>query len=204
MLVTFVDTLTVSDYFELARFGQIVLFEGGRPRQFTETSPPSVAGYAAHLDDLTRRQVILDDDNNAQNAYLRLGPTAASTSSIRGPTAASRSARRAPTSSAAATWSTASPASCTGRSPGTGADAWRIRPTAATPAAFTVANPRPATPPAVGGAIKAARMNLLNYFTTIDTTPSSTTGPCGPSGTQDCRGADSVAELNRQRERPRS
>ena len=37
MLVTFVDTLTVSEYFELARFGQIELFEGGRPRQFTET-----------------------------------------------------------------------------------------------------------------------------------------------------------------------
>ena len=37
MRVTFVDTLTVSEYFELARFGQIELFEGGRPRQFTET-----------------------------------------------------------------------------------------------------------------------------------------------------------------------
>ena len=44
-------------------------------------------------------------------------------------------------------------------------------------------------------------MNLLNYFTTIDTTASNSTGPCGPSGTLDCRGADSVAELNRQRER---
>ena len=80
-------------------------------------------------------------------------------------------------------------------------DAWRIRPTQATPASFTVANPRPATPPAVGGAIKAASMNLLNYFTTIDTTSSASVGPCGPSGTLDCRGADSVAELNRQRER---
>jgi uncharacterized repeat protein (TIGR01451 family) len=56
-------------------------------------------------------------------------------------------------------------------------------------------------PPAVGGAIKVAGANLLNYFTTIDTTASSSSGPCGPGGTQDCRGADSVAELNRQRER---
>ena len=85
--------------------------------------------------------------------------------------------------------------------PWLGADTWRIRPTNATPAAFTVANPRPATPPAVGGAIKAVSMNLLNYFTSIDTTSSSSAGPCGPSGTLDCRGADSVAELNRQRER---
>ena len=61
-------------------------------------------------------------------------------------------------------------------------DTWRIRPTAATPAAFTVANPRPATPPAVGGAIKAVSMNLLNYFTTIDTTSSTSSGPCAPVG----------------------
>src|SRR6185436_6001200 len=85
--------------------------------------------------------------------------------------------------------------------PGTGADTWRIRPTAATPATFTVANSRPATPPVVGGAIKAVGMNLLNYFTTIDTTSSTSTGPCAPSGTLDCRGADSGAELIRQRER---
>src|SRR4029078_5983804 len=62
MLVTFADTLTVSEYFELGRFGHIELFEGGRPRQFTEMSPPSVAGYAAYLDGLDRRRVILDDD----------------------------------------------------------------------------------------------------------------------------------------------
>src|SRR4030095_12101986 len=62
-------------------------------------------------------------------------------------------------------------------------------------------NLRPATPPAVGGAIKVVGMNLLNYFTTIDTTASNSSGPCAPSGTLDCRGADSVAELDRQRER---
>src|SRR5205085_12156059 len=70
MLVTFSDTLTISEYFELARFGQIELYQGSRPRQFTEDAPPSVAGYAAHLDELARRRVILDDDNNAQEAYL--------------------------------------------------------------------------------------------------------------------------------------
>jgi predicted extracellular nuclease len=85
--------------------------------------------------------------------------------------------------------------------PGFGANTWRIRPTVAHPVTFTVANPRPATPPAVGGAIKAVGMNLLNYFTTIDTTSSNNSGPCGPGMNQDCRGADSVAELNRQRER---
>ena len=46
MKVTFVDTLTVSEYFELGRYGQTILYEGGRPRQFTEANPPSVAGNA--------------------------------------------------------------------------------------------------------------------------------------------------------------
>jgi uncharacterized repeat protein (TIGR01451 family) len=204
MLVTFVDTLTVSEYFELARFGHIELFEGGRPRQFTEMSPPSVAGYAAHLDDLDRRRVILDDDNNRQNAYLP---------AFGGPADGSQFAfyPRANGGFSVGTqgvdffrggdlvngltgvlhWSF----------PGVAPDTWRLRPTAAAPATFTVANPRPATPPAVGGAIKAVGMNLLNYFTTIDTTSSSSTGPCAPSMTLDCRGADSTAELTRQRDR---
>ena len=85
-------------------------------------------------------------------------------------------------------------------SPGIGTDAWRLRPPG-DPTTFTVANPRPATPPAVGGAISAASVNLLNYFTTIDTTVRAASGPCGPSARPTVRGADSVAELNRQRER---
>ncbi len=202
MRVTFVDTLTVSEYFELARFGHIELFEGGRPRQFTEMSPPSVAGVTAHNDNLDRRRVILDDDNNGQNASLT--PFQADGSQfVYHPRANGgfsvgtqgtdffRGGDVVNSLTGILHWSF----------PGTGADAWRIRPAAATPATFTVANPRPATPPAVGGAIKAVSMNLLNYFTTIDTTSSNNSGPCGPSGTLDCRGADSVAELNRQRER---
>jgi uncharacterized repeat protein (TIGR01451 family) len=200
MLVNFVDTLTVSEYFELGRFGHLELFEGGRPRQFTEANPPSVAGYTAHLDNLDRRRVILDDDDNGQESYLSL-----------------------PDGSQYIFYPRANGGFSTGTQgvdffrggdlvngltgvlewdfPGFGPNTWRIRPTNAHPVAFTVANPRPVTPPAVGGAIKAAGMNLLNYFTTIDTTASNSTGPCAPSGTLDCRGADSVAELNRQRER---
>jgi uncharacterized repeat protein (TIGR01451 family) len=200
MLVTFVDTLSVAEYFELFRFGHIELFEGGRPRQFTEIAPPNAAGYLAHLDNLDRRRVILDDDDNTQNVPLTLpegmqfvfhpranGGFSVGTQGIdffRGGDVVNGL-------TGVLHWSF----------PGVVPDTWRIRPTSATPATFTVANPRPATPPAVGGAIKAASMNLLNYFTTIDTTASNNSGPCGPSGTQDCRGADSVAELNRQRER---
>ena len=206
MKVTFVDTLTVSEYFELGRYGQTILYEGGRPRQFTEANPPSVAGNAAQADNLSRRKVILDDDNNAQEWYL-------TTSTPPGPadglqyvfypranggfsvgtqgTDFFRGGDLVNGLTGVLHWSF----------PGFGADTWRIRPTSANPATFTVANPRPATPPAVGGAIKAVGMNLLNYFTTIDTTASNSSGPCGPGGTLDCRGADSAAELNRQRAR---
>ncbi len=200
MKVTFVDTLTMSEYFELGRFGQIVLYEGGRPRQFTEANPPSAPGLTAYADALSRREVILDDENNAQEAYLS---SADGNQAVFYPRANAgfsvgtqgtdffRGGDLVNGLTGVLHWSF----------PGFGADTWRIRPTAADPATFTVANPRPVTPPNVGGAIHVVGMNLLNYFTTIDSTSSNNSGPCGPSGTLDCRGADSVAELNRQRER---
>ncbi len=201
MRVTFVDALFVAEYFELARFGHIELFEGGRPRQFTESAPPSVAGYSAHLAALDRRRVILDDDDNAQNVSLLdpdgsqfIFPPRANGGFSIGTQGTDffRGGDLVTGLTGVLDWSFAGVS---------GTDAWRIRPTAATPAAFTVANPRPATPPAVGGAIRAVGMNLLNYFTTIDTTASSSSGPCGPAFDQDCRGADNLAELDRQRER---
>ena len=206
MLVTFADSLTVSDHFELARYGQILLVQGGRPSQFTETNAPSIAGYTAYLDDLARRQVILDDDNNAQEWYL--------TSSTPPGPADGLQYVFYPQANGGLSVGTQgvdffrggdSVSGLTGvlhwSSPGFGSSTWRIRPSAAHSVNFTVANPRPATPPLVGGAIKAVGMTLQDYFTTIDTTASNSTGPCGPAGTQDCLGADSVAELNRQRER---
>lgn len=203
MRVNFIDPLIVSEYFELPRYGHIELFEGGRPLQYTETNAPSVAGNTAYLAALDRRRVILDDDNNNENGNLApfqadgsqfvFHPQANGGFSVgtQG-TDFFRGGDQITSLTGILHWSFAG---------GTSPDTWRIRPTAATPATFTVNNPRPATPPAVGGAIKAAGLNLLNYFTTIDTTSSSSSGPCGPSGTQDCRGADSVAELNRQRAR---
>ncbi|HXU31496.1 MAG TPA: ExeM/NucH family extracellular endonuclease, partial [Thermoanaerobaculia bacterium] len=201
MRVTFVDTLAVSEYFELARFGQIELFEGGRPVQYTETNPPSVAGYTAHLAALDRRRVILDDDDDTQNVSLLdpngfqfIYPPRANGGFSVGTQGIDffRGGDQVNGLTGVLDWSFGGVS---------GTDAWRVRPTLATPATFTVANPRPVAAPVVGGAIKAAGMNLLNYFTTIDTTSSDTTGPCGPGGTLDCRGADSNAELIRQRER---
>jgi predicted extracellular nuclease len=80
-----------------------------------------------------------------------------------------------------------------------GTDAWRIRPvTEAFSYALASTNPRPGVP-SVGGRLKVASFNVLNYFLTIDTTASDDVGVCSPSGTLDCRGADSAQELGRQR-----
>lgn len=201
MRVNVVDTLTVSDYFELGRYGQVVLMEGGRPRSFTEFSLPSVAGYTAYQDNLARRRVLLDDDNNAEQFFLATAngmqfvyhPRANGGFSI-GTQGTDFFRGGDIVNSLGGVLDFSSPG-------GVAAPSWRLRPVASAPANFTVANPRPATPPAVGGAIKVGGGNLLNYFTTIDTTASNSSGPCGPGGTLDCRGADSVAELNRQRER---
>jgi uncharacterized protein len=201
MLVSFSDNLTVSEYFELSRYGQLELFEGGRPRQFSEANTPSISGYATHLDNLNRRRVILDDNNNLENRSIGLtdgqqfeffpvvnGGFSQGTQGLdffRGGDIVNNL-------KGVLHWSWAGV---------TGTDAWRIRPLTAYPTSFTVANPRPATAPAVGGTIKAASVNMLNYFTTIDNTSSSSSGPCGPDGTLDCRGADSNAELIRQRDK---
>ncbi|MCQ4164182.1 ExeM/NucH family extracellular endonuclease [Tahibacter harae] len=201
MLVRFSDSLFVAEYFELARYGQIELYQGARPRQFTEDNAPSASGNAAHLQALARRRVLLDDENNVENWPLTL-PEGAQyffhpqanggfSAGVHG-TDFFRGGDRVDNLTGVLHWS------FNGTS---GSDAWRIRPTRSTPVAFTPVNVRPAQAPVVGGAIKAAGVNVLNYFTTLDTTSSSNSGPCGPSGGQDCRGADSAAELDRQRER---
>ncbi len=72
---------------------------------------------------------------------------------------------------------------------------YRIHPTAG--ADYTEANPRPGGPPKVGGSLKVATFNVLNYFSTIDTGAFI----CGPLADQECRGADDAEEFTRQRDK---
>ena len=185
MLVTFPGRLVVSEYFELARYGQLVLTHRSRPYQFTHRHAPSASGYREFLDDLATKQIILDDDNSDQNdgifpvggtdeAYPYPEGGLSNTNrfrggdSIRGLTGVMH-------------WANS---------------AWRIRPVPEKfDYSFTADNPRPARPKNVGGRLRVASFNVLNYFTTLDTgTPS-----CGPQQSLGCRGANSMAELDRQR-----
>ena len=191
MLVTFPETLAVSESVELARYGQVSLTAGGRPRQFTAAHPPSAAGLIDHAIDRARRTIILDDTDNRQNrpvdvpntAYYHPVPGLSTGHFFRGGDTITNL-------TGVLHWSFA------GQS---GTDAWRIRPVPeAFSYTFTATNPRPGMPD-VGGRLKVAGFNVLNYFLTVDTTASNDVGVCGPSGTLDCRGADSAQELARQR-----
>jgi predicted extracellular nuclease len=72
---------------------------------------------------------------------------------------------------------------------------YRIQPTQG--ADYAAANPRSVAPEEVGGSLKVAAFNVLNYFTTIDNN-----GPiCGPLQDQGCRGADTPEEFTRQRDK---
>jgi predicted extracellular nuclease len=185
MITVLPDTLAVSEYFQLARFGQLVLTVDERPFQFTHLNPPSVAGNNAHVADLATRRIFLDDDNDDENDAIVDGPDEpypypggglSLTNRFRGGDTIEGL-------TGVMDWSF---------------NAWRIRPLPDADYTFESANPAPATPEDVGGDVKVSAFNVLNSFDTIDTTPNNA-GPCGPSGTLDCRGADSDAELVRQR-----
>lgn len=185
MLVKFSDTLSVSEYFQLARFGQVTLSEGGRPHTFTDANTPTAAGYTDHRISLASRTIILDDTDNRQNRpidtpntnYYHPVPGLSTTNYFRGGDTITNL-------TGVLHWSW----------PGSGSETWRIRPvTEAFTYAFTPVNTRP-TVPAVSGDLTVASFNVLNYFLTIDTVD-----VCGPAQNQDCRGADSAQEFDRQR-----
>ena len=79
---------------------------------------------------------------------------------------------------------------------------YRIYPTG--PADYTAVNPRPAAPAPVGGTLRVAAMNTLNFFLTLDyPTGDPRDNMCGPAQNVECRGADSdqPAEFDRQRDK---
>ncbi|BAB77800.1 ExeM/NucH family extracellular endonuclease [Anabaena sp. FACHB-709] len=174
--------LTVTEHFQLGRFGQVVLSAtgtsnqpgtDGRLEQYTQFNDPSVAGYAAYLDEIAKRRIILDDGSSTQNPatiiFGRGGEPLSATNTLRGGDTV---------------------ASITGvldqRFEG-----YRVQ--TSTGVDFTPANPRPATTPDVGGTLKVASFNVLNYFNG-DGTGSGFTSP-------EQRGAENLTEFNRQREK---
>ena len=175
MRVTFPQALVISEYYNFARYGEIVLTSERHATPTAQYEPGSSAQAAAAQAYLLDR-ITLDDGRTTQNPDPAIHPDGSEftlTNRFRGGDTVTNV---------------------------TGImderyDLYRIQPTAG--ATYTTANPRPATPDEVGGHLQVASFNVLNYFTTLDTG----SWVCGPAADQECRGADNATELDRQRDK---
>jgi uncharacterized protein len=184
MLVRLPQTLTVTEHFQLGRFGQVVMSSGGRLVQPTQVAMPGGAALARQAQN-DRNRIIVDDDLNSQNPdpilFGRGGDPLSASNTLRGGDQATGIV-----GVLTYTWAGAAASG----------NAYRVRPVRALGGGvpgFVAANPRPHAPPAVGGSLKVAGFNLLNYFNTF----SGCAGGVG-GASMDCRGADNLAEFDRQ------
>ncbi|MEQ1729778.1 MAG: endonuclease/exonuclease/phosphatase, partial [Vicinamibacterales bacterium] len=189
MLVRFPQVLTVTEHFQLGRFGQVTL-SNGRLQQPTNVVAPGAPALALQARNNLNR-IILDDGSQAQNpdpiVFARGGTPLSATNTLRGGDTATGIV-----GVLTFTWGG------NNASPG----AFRVRPANALGGSvnFIDANPRPASAPNVGGTVRVAGMNLLNFFNTFDGLPD-TVDNCRngvDGGLADCRGADTQAEFDRQ------
>ncbi len=141
MLVTFPQSLTVNEHFNLARFGEVVLSAGRLyiPTSIKDPGPAAEAYAAAN----NRNRIILDDGQNGSynEPIVHPDPGLAADNTLR------------------------SGYTTTGL---TGVlsyafNAYRVQ-TTVTPAFDPATNPRTATPARVAGTLRVASFNVLNYF----------------------------------------
>ncbi len=177
MLVNMTDTLTINEMFNLDRFGEIRLVAGERPMQFTQTNTPDVAGNAAYLAEVAGRSIVYDDGKGVQNDPIGnldgFGPTFSTATDIQmGDTIDDLSGVMT-----------------------FGFGDFRLRSTSDGENTFDDSNPREAAPEDVGGSLKVASLNVLNYFTTLDDGSSTTDTGNGPRGADDLTRFSSNSDL---------
>ena len=158
VLLTFPEALSATEHFQLGRFGEVTVSSDGRLFQPTDRVEPG-APAAAMLAENQLRRLLVDDGSNVQN------PTTV-------PFLTPDAVRIGDTATG-----------ITGVL-GFGFNLFRLQPTV--PIVFARTNPRPEAPADVGGDIKVASFNTLNYFTTLTTE------------NPDARGANSPEEFARQ------
>ncbi len=188
MLVTFSNTLTVSQNYFQGRYGQVTLSNGRLFKPTNLYSAGSAQAIAA-ADLNARNMIIMDDGLSSQNPNPT--PYIGQDNTLRAGDAVTNLTGVIDYGLA------------TSSSPGL--TAYRIHPTAAP--TITRVNARTAAPAAVSGNVKVASFNVLNYFTTFTNgqTASGQTGQgCtlgGASSASNCRGANNAAEFTRQRDK---
>lgn len=178
MTASFAQELVVTEYFDYDRFGETVvaLPYGDEERPFTPTAVAEPGSQEAKdrraWNELSR--ITIDDGLSSQNPDEVIHPITRDEFTL------ANTFRGGDT--------------VTGL---TGAvyfsyDKYRILPTGHDAYERTE---RPAQPHDVGGDVQVAAMNALNYFRTLD----DGSARCGPERDMDCRGANTPAELERQR-----
>ncbi len=184
MYVRFPQALVIAEYFNYDRYGEMVIALplDGETRPFTGTAidePGSPALWRTYQNSL--RRITLDDGLGTQNPSVLRHPNGlpfSLTNLFRGGDTVENTIGIL----------------------GYDFGLYRIQPTG--PADYASVNPRPLSPEPVGGSLRVAAMNALNYFLTADY-PSGNPldNKCGPLQNVECRGWDSdqVNEFTRQR-----
>jgi predicted extracellular nuclease len=193
MFVNVTNTMSVAQNYFLGRYGQLTLSSDLTNRLFQPTNQelPNTPEAVALADYNARNLLFLDDgvdgttcgDNPVPVPYLGPPPPAI----LRGGYHVSNLTGvldYGQINSGSQCWV-----------PATLGRDYRLQPTA--DPVFIPQNLRTTAPDEVGGNLKVAAFNVLNYFTTIDTGQDI----CGPLGDQGCRGADSASEFTRQRDK---
>jgi predicted extracellular nuclease len=178
MFVRFPQPLVISEFSSFDRFGEIVLAIPAtgqtRPYQPTAVAAPGSAA-AADLAALNpRSRITLDDGRTTQNPDPAIHPNG----DIFDLTNRFRGGDIVQNATGILNFSFG---------------LYRLQPTIG--ADYIPINPRAASPDDVGGSLKVAGFNVLNYFLTLDNNGSI----CGPLQNQSCRGADDINEFIRQR-----
>ena len=173
MLVTFEQDLYISEFFNFDRFNEIVLTTE-RQFQGTQIAGPGPAAIAvAEANALAR--ITLDDGRSSQNPDPAIHPDGTEftlTNTFRGGDILEDVTGVLDFSFGL----------------------YRIQPTQG--AIHVADNPRPTAPDPIGGELRVATFNVLNFFTHLDN--SATGAICGPTGNLECRGANTSEELKRQ------
>ncbi len=186
MLIRVNQTLTVTEHFQLGRFGQVVVSSGDRLRQPTsDIRATDTAAVAAAQAANNRNRLIIDDSLQSQNpdpiVWARGGQPLSASNTLRGGDTVTN-----PVGVLTYTW---------GGNAASG-NAYRLRPLGALggSAVFDEANPRPTTVADTGsGPVKVASANLLNFFNTFTGCTLGTQG-----AVTECRGASDTTEYQRQ------
>ena len=162
MLVTFPADLTVTEHYNQGRYGEVWVSSGGQLFNPTQVADPGAPAQAVGASNDLRR-FLIDDGSTISDppivSYIGANDTLRLGDTATGLTGTL----------------------------GYAFGNYRLQPTI--PPVFVRTNPRHSAPADVGGTLKVASFNVLNYFTTID------------DGTNDARGANSLNEFTRQRDK---